>query len=921
MARHGRTDDKRDSGHEGFFDMDRSTLLLVTRRAPSSREWLWYLPYMAVGLFALAMLALVWGLQKREIDLERNALARDVQWAEQTMRLHLQANQEFLVQLARDFAQGALTATQFQARIRQHVAGNPELSSVAWVDYDEKILWAAPFDTADWMSGERLNANQALGFINAREAARPTYGEPYVDDRGKKLLEIYVPLFDGRQHVGAMVGVYSIEGMLRHLVPTWFTEKYQLSMVIGEDKVLASSSAMRPMADAIAYVIPIEPIGHDLKLRTVGYRTTSQLSRLVPAVLIVGLSLVIVGSLWALRMHLRRRVQVEKERDRLFNLSLDILCIVGLDGTFRRINPAFERILGYPPDDLAGTPLLELVHPEDVTATVGHLRALSAGVPGTFENRVRAADGRYRWLAWSANPVPEERLIYAVAHDVTQRRANEEALRAETSFRKAMDESLVSGLRAIDMDGRIIYANAAFCRMTGFSQAELVGTAPPFPYWPPEDLDVCERNLALTLSGHIPSGGFETRVMRKDGERFHARFYVSPLIDSEGRQTGWMASVNDITEPRRARAALEASQERFIAVLDGLDAAVFVADANTDEVLFANRTFKAIYGFDVVRRSAEEVAPGLSPQRTQYAVDPRVLTADDLPRELFDGEVQNPLSGRWYHLRERATRWVDGRVVHMAIATDITDRKLIEEVNLQQQQRLQQTSRLITMGEMASSLAHELNQPLSAIANYNMGCVNRLQSGEYRVEDILAAMQKSSHQAERAGKIIRRVREFVRKSEPQRAPCRLAEIVEDAVGFAEIDARKAGVSITIDVPRELPPLFVDRIMVEQVVLNLVKNGIEAMQGFAADRRELDVEAHVADDRHVELSVSDRGHGLPADAGNKLFVPFYTTKTQGMGMGLNICRSIVEYHDGRLWAEDRPGGGSTFRLTLPIHLEE
>ncbi len=123
MARHGRTDDKRDSGHEGFFDMDRSTLLLVTRRAPSSREWLWYLPYMAVGLFALAMLALVWGLQKREIDLERNALARDVQWAEQTMRLHLQANQEFLVQLARDFAQGALTATQFQARIRQHVAG------------------------------------------------------------------------------------------------------------------------------------------------------------------------------------------------------------------------------------------------------------------------------------------------------------------------------------------------------------------------------------------------------------------------------------------------------------------------------------------------------------------------------------------------------------------------------------------------------------------------------------------------------------------------------------------------------------------------------------------------------------------------------------------------------------------------------
>lgn len=890
-------------------------------RAPLAREWLWNAPYLAVGVFAFVMLALVWVLQKRELDLERNTLARDVQWAEQTMRLHLQANQEFLLQLARELAQRGLNAEEFQVRASQHIANNPELANVAWVDPDEKIHWAAPFDTTDWLAGQTLNAHQALAFANARDAGRPTYGEPYVDDRGKKQVEIYVPVFDGRRHLGATVGVYSVDAMLRHLVPAWFTDKYQLSLVIGEDNVIAASSATRPVDDALVYVTPIEPIGHDVKLRTVGYRTASDLSRSVPATLIVGLSLVIVGALWALSTHLRRRVQVEKERDRLFNLSLDILCIVGLDGSFRRINPAFERILGYPPDTLSGTPLLDLVHPEDLAHTVEQLEALAGGTPCAFDNRLRTIDGRYRWLSWSANPVPEERLIYAVAHDVTQRRANEEALRAETAFRKAMDESLVAGLRAIDMEGRIIYANPAFCRMLGFSQAELIGIAPPFPYWPPEDLEQCQRNLTLTLSGQIPAGGFEIRVMRKDGERFHARFYVSPLIDSSGRQSGWMAAINDISEPRRARAALEASQERFIAVLDGLDAAVFVADARSDEVLFANRAFKAIYGFEVVGRRAEQVAPGLAPQPPQYATDPRLLAADDLPRDLYDGEVQNPLSGRWYHLRERATRWVDGRVVRMAIATDITERRQIEEINLQQQQRLQQTSRLITMGEMASSLAHELNQPLSAIANYNMGCVNRLQSGAYRVDDVLAAMQKSSHQAERAGKIIRRVREFVKKSEPNRAPARLAEIVEDAIGFAEIDARKAAVRIGNDVPDDLPPLYVDRIMIEQVVLNLVKNGIEAMQETLPERRELRVTAHLADTRQVELAVSDHGHGLPQDANDKLFAPFYTTKSQGMGMGLNICRSIVEFHDGRLWAESRPGGGSVFRLTLPVYAEE
>ena len=215
-------------------------------RAPRAREWLWNAPYIAVGVFALAMLVLVWGLQKRELDLERNTLARDVQWAEQTMRLHLQANQEFLVQLARELAQGALNAEEFQVRASQHIANNPELANVAWVDFDEKIIWAAPFDTTDWLAGERLNANQALAFINAREAGRPTYGEPYIDDRGKKQVEIYVPLFDGRRHVGAMVGVYPVDALLRHLVPAWFTDKYQLSLVIGEDKVIAASSATRP---------------------------------------------------------------------------------------------------------------------------------------------------------------------------------------------------------------------------------------------------------------------------------------------------------------------------------------------------------------------------------------------------------------------------------------------------------------------------------------------------------------------------------------------------------------------------------------------------------------------------------------------------------------------------------------------------
>ena len=756
------------------------------------RNWVWSVPYVAIGIFAVAMLALVWGLQKRETDLQNDALGRDVQWAEQTMRLHMQGTQDTLSQMAREMAEGKLDRGAFQVRATQYLANTPELANLVWVDSGQIIRWTAPFETTEWIAGERLAGAQPLSFAQALTSGRPTYGEAYVNHRGAALLEVYVPVQYGRTYLGALVGVYTIEGMVRHLVPNWFDEKYSLSIVDAAGQVLASNTTVRPADDALSYAIDFDPPGNGLALHAKAFRTDPGVARVVPLFLVVGLTLVVVLSLWALRSHFQRRVRVEKERDRLFNLSLDMLCIAGMDGSFRRVNPAFGRVLGYSAEEITGRPLLDYVHPEDLAATVDVLRQLAAGQPASFEGRWRAADGRYRWLLWAINPVPEEKLLYAVAHDITDRREDEEKLKSAFAFRRAMGESLVTGIRAIDLEGRIIFVNPAFCRMIGWSEQELLGMRPPFPYWPPEEAEQRRRDLDLTLAGQAPPGGIEMRVMHRDGHRFDVRMYLSPLIDSSGRQVGWMASMNDITE-----------------------------------------------------------------------------------------------------------------------------RKRMEEETLRHQERLEQTSRLITMGEMASSLAHELNQPLSAIANYCMGSVNRLKSGDYRREDILAAMEKASAQAERAGKIIRRTREFVKKSEPVRAPAALAEIVEEAIGFAEIEARKAAVAIQVSIPPDLPPVFADRIMVEQVVLNLVKNGIEAMQQTPPEVRTLNLAARLDGEGMVEVTVADRGCGMTDDQVERLYTPFFTTKAEGMGMGLNICRSIVEFHDGRLWVQPNPGGGSVFRFTLPV----
>ena len=892
-------------------------LLMQAPASPpaAAQRWYWAIPHLAVALFAVAMLGLVALLQARETGVERDALARDLQWTEQALRRAMLGTEEFLVQLARDLGADTLDHDAFQVRANEHLGLNAALTNIAWVGRDQVIRWSAPFDTQAWLAGEPIDDAHVQGFQQSALSFRPAYGRAHLHDEAGASLELFVPVQRGAELVGVIVAAYSIERMITRLVPESFTEKYRLAVVDAEGAVLALSSALPAQDEHLALALPLTPPGNGMALQAMAFRPGGNVAQMMPSIIIVGLSMLVLWSLWMLRGHVQRRVQVEKERDRLFNLSLDLLGVVDLEGRFRRCNPAFERVLGHDPNTLPGRALIDFVHPDDVAETLAMLRRLVDGEPVNFENRCRCADGRYKWLVWNINPVRDEGLVYAVAHDITGRKATEDALRAESAFRKAMEDSVVTGLRAIDMSGRIIYVNTAFCRMLGFEERELVGAQPPFPYWPEELRDVCERNLALTLSGRAPRSGFEMRIQRKNGERFDARFYLSPLIDLTGRQTGWMASITDITEPKRVRAALEAAHERFEAVLDGLDAAVFVADARTDEILFANLAFKRVHGFDAVGRTV----PGVGvpqPERSEYRVDPQLLTQAEVPRELFDGELQHPLSGRWYHVRERATRWVDGRIVRMGIATDITERKHTAEVSRQQQERLQRTSRLITMGEMASTLAHELNQPLSAIANYCSGSVTRLQSGKAQPEDVLVAMEKAAAQAERAGKIIRRVREFVKKSEPRRSALDIAEVLEDALGFADIEARRTGTRIRTDIAPGLAPVFADRIMIEQVLINLIRNGIDAMAATPGAERVLDIRVRAFGAAAVEVSVIDRGHGISEEGRRQLFTPFYTTKTEGMGMGLNICRSIVEFHNGRLIFDANPEGGTIFSFTLP-----
>ncbi|MCE1238094.1 MAG: cache domain-containing protein [Hyphomicrobiales bacterium] len=230
--------------------------------------------------------------------------------------------------------------------------------------------------------------------------------------------------------------------------------------------------------------------------------------------------------------------------------------------------------------------------------------------------------------------------------------------------------------------------------------------------------------------------------------------------------------------------------------------------------------------------------------------------------------------------------------------------------------RFEKTARLVSMGEMATSLAHELNQPLAAVANYCNGSVRRLEAGSDDRAGLLAAMRKAAGEAARASRIVARLRRFLRRSDPSLEPQRLSEILDEAASMAAGDLRRRGHSIVIDAPDDLPAVRADRVLIGQVLFNLLRNGIEAMEGRDPERRRL-VMAARAEAGQVEVTVTDFGTGIGDGDRDRIFQPFYTSKPEGLGVGLNICRSIVEFHGGRLWASDNPEGGAVFHFTLSI----
>jgi hypothetical protein len=335
----------------------------------------------------------------------------------------------------------------------------------------------------------------------------------------------------------------------------------------------------------------------------------------------------------------------------------------------------------------------------------------------------------------------------------------------------------------------------------------------------------------------------------------------------------------------RVREALRQADERFTAAMEGLNDPVYVEDLRGGEILYSNRRYAETFG----------------------AVRPRFNES---------GDTQNPAADRWFVLRSNPLRWSDGRSARLCVLSDVTEERRARELLAKHRDAAHRTARLIALGEFASAIAHELNQPLAAIATYNHSCMRMLQSGNPDSGELQQAMHICRDQAKRAGTIIQRLRELLRPPGPAFAEQNLNELVGAVLRLAEPEAHDAGIRFERRLAGAPPVVRADRLLIEQVALNLVRNAVEAVQALPEERRRITVATQVEADGSGTFSVADLGDGVPDEAKERLFDPFVTTKPGGLGLGLSICRSVVEAHGGAIRHQGNGGRGATFAFTLP-----
>ncbi len=463
-------------------------------------------------------------------------------------------------------------------------------------------------------------------------------------------------------------------------------------------------------------------------------------------------------------------------------------------------------------------------------------------------------------------------------------------------------DTAMDGFFIVDKQGCFLEVNNSYCKMVGYSSDELLTM---------HLKDVEAKETPEDIAEHIKGLGiqrFETCHKCKDGRIIDVE--ISTSYVSYGGDM-FFSFARDVTERKKAEDKIRLFSS---AIAESIDA-ITIADIN-GIITYVNTAKEKMYGYE----KGELIGKSVSIFNPELEMVEEIISVL-LKTGSWNGELrQQKKNKEIFPALLSLTTVKDEKgnpIAMMGVIRDITERKQAEEEAQKHQEELLHMSRLSTIGEMASGLAHELNQPLCAAMNYANACLHTVRAGNTNTDKLIENMEAVAKQTKRAGEVVNRIKDFIRKREPRQTTVDINKLVKGISVFVHSDIHKNKVNLNLALAEELPPLLADPVQIEQVLLNLVLNGIDAMADVEMENRRLTIQTKMGTGHSIEVAVSDTGKGASAENTEKMFDSFFTTKPDGLGIGLSMSRSIINFHKGRLWAKANLDCGMTFRFTLPV----
>jgi len=639
------------------------------------------------------------------------------------------------------------------------------------------------------------------------------------------------------------------------------------------------------------------------------------------------------------RKNAERALRESEERYRIINQSISDYAFSFHIGPQEElilewITDSFTRVTGYTISELPDTPnpLLYYVHPEDLNHLLGVFRNFQPGKLLSYEFRIIRKDGAVRLLQSRIQAIADETgkltRLYGATHDITERKLADTALReSEQRYRAVVDmqTELVCRFRP---DTTLTFVNEAYCRYFGKTREELLNTS--FLSLIPEHARPAAKAHIDSLTAYPRLVVDEHEVIAAGGDVRWQRWTDQAIFADTGQLIEFQSTGVDITERKQAEEALDQSQQQVRRQFEQLQAIYQTAPvglcflSTTLRFVNINKRLAEMAGLSRVTpigRAVRDVWPALADK-----LEPICQQVIKTGKPVLDTEIDDRISmpprgeGVW-HVNSFPVKNPGGTIVGVnVVILDITERKRAEEALQRAQTELAHVTRVTTLGEMTASIAHEVNQPLGAIVGNADVCLRWLAGEAPDLEQVREALSDIVKDGHRASEVIARIRALVKKETLQKTRLDINEVIGEAVALASPEAQRKRIRMRTERATDLPSVLGDRVQLRQVILNLIMNGIEAMTGVEETARDLVLRSSRDGKETVRISVQDCGVGLDPQETKRIFAPFHTTKPGGMGMGLAICRSIVEAHGGRLWAEPNAGPGATFQFTLPCDSE-